>query len=436
MNFKKVAAGVLACTMSMTLFGCELVTVNKERDNAQVVISVGDRSYTKEVVSGMANSLLSMYGIDNANSGTYDEYRMEIANSFASQKALQYYAVQNGYMDKLTDEDNKEIEESFEESKKHYDEEIYDKVKSDLGYTDKDGAPEFDERAQARVEKKVAEERKAYLISMGATSLEDYKNDLTEQKAVDYYTEHLESTVSVSDDEVKAEYDSMLLEQKNTYDSDPGAYIEGAGSDETVVYVPEGLRRVKHVLIKIDQESSDKISALEKEIAALEDGEEKTNKQSELDILKKDAFGKIEEKANNVLNQARGGADFDSLIEKYGEDEGTAANPEGYLMHADVNDKYETNFQFEGMALEKVGDISGLVETTYGYHILMYASDVQSGEVAFDTVREKIKEKALSSKKEKVVKEKTTEIFDGYKADGTVKIYSDRMKTASVPGKD
>ncbi len=171
-------------------------------------------------------------------------------------------------------------------------------------------------------------------------------------------------------------------------------------------------------------------------VHVLKEAQEKTNKQSELDILKKDAYGKIQQKANEALNQAKSGEDFDQLISKYGEDEGAKTNTEGYLMHASVTDKYVENFQTAGMALEKVGDISELVETEYGYHIMLYASDVQGGQIAFDKVKDKVKEEALEEKRTKAVSDKTTEILDNYKADGTVKLYLDRLKTASVPGKN
>ena len=35
------------------------------------------------------------------------------------------------------------------------------------------------------------------------------------------------------------------------------------------------------------------------------------------------------------------------------------------------------------MALENVGDTSGLVKTSFGYHILKYAQDIQSGAVEY-----------------------------------------------------
>ncbi|MBQ9625242.1 MAG: hypothetical protein IJR47_03955, partial [Clostridia bacterium] len=175
MNFKKIAAGILACTMSVSLFGCELVSVNKERDNAQIVLTVGDKSYSKEMVRGLSTSALEMYGVENPEDKAYDEYRETVAESFAKQKAMQHYVIANGYGDKLTEEDEKEINENYEAAVKHYNEEILEEVKTSLGYTGEEGAPEIDEEAQAKIDKKVAEEQKAYLMQLGVTSIEEYK---------------------------------------------------------------------------------------------------------------------------------------------------------------------------------------------------------------------------------------------------------------------
>lgn len=436
MKLKKAAICLIVLTICMGLFGCELVSVNTERDNAQAIVVVGDKTYTKALVNGMINSQFSLYGIEDFASSQYDQYRTSMGEQFATQKAVQYYAVQNGYRDKLTEDDYKEIEESMKEITEYYNTEIEQEVKEDLGYTDEEGAPEYDDAAKEVVAKRVSKRQEEYLLTMGTTSLDEYKEELINQAAADAYLKTIEDAVTVSDEEIKSKYDSLVSEQKTSYDADPSAYTDDVeGGEKTVVYTPAGFRRIKHVLVKIDDETAEKIKALESEIEALEDGEEKTNKQSELDILSTDAFGKIEAKAREVETKAKAGTNFDSLIKDYGEDEGTAQNPDGYLLHDKITDKYEAEFQDAGMNLAKVGDISGLVKTGYGYHVLQYASDVESKTEDFETVKEAIKADLLESKQEKAVEEKQTSILDNYKADGTVKVYLDRLKIASVPGK-
>jgi len=75
-------------------------------------------------------------------------------------------------------------------------------------------------------------------------------------------------------------------------------------------------------------------------------------------------------KANEVLAKVNAMTDiseFDALIEEYNEDPGMESNPNGYYFT-----KGEMVEPFEKAAYElEEGKTSGLVETTYGYHILL-----------------------------------------------------------------
>ncbi len=93
------------------------------------------------------------------------------------------------------------------------------------------------------------------------------------------------------------------------------------------------------------------------------------------DDIEKDENGNVVEsakaetlaKANEVLEKVNAGEDFDALIEKYGEDPGTASYPDGYVF---TKGQMVEAFETTSYALEE-GEISGLVETPFGYHIIM-----------------------------------------------------------------
>lgn len=71
-------------------------------------------------------------------------------------------------------------------------------------------------------------------------------------------------------------------------------------------------------------------------------------------------------KAEKVLQKAKAGEDFDKLIAEYNEDPGMEMSPDGYTFTLN-----EMVPEFEESAFSlKVGEISGLVETVYGYHII------------------------------------------------------------------
>ncbi len=70
--------------------------------------------------------------------------------------------------------------------------------------------------------------------------------------------------------------------------------------------------------------------------------------------------------AEETLAKIKKGEDFDKLMTELGEDPGAKAQPEGYLFT-----KGEMVDEFEKAAFAlKVGEVSGIVESAYGYHII------------------------------------------------------------------
>ena len=76
--------------------------------------------------------------------------------------------------------------------------------------------------------------------------------------------------------------------------------------------------------------------------------------------------------ADDLLSQLRAAEDpialFDTLMQENSEDGGLATNPNGYIFNA--GDPLVGGFREATLALE-VGDISDVVETDYGYHIML-----------------------------------------------------------------
>lgn len=78
------------------------------------------------------------------------------------------------------------------------------------------------------------------------------------------------------------------------------------------------------------------------------------------------AVAEAEQKAKDTLEQLRGGADFDTLMNELSEDPGLATNPNGYIFGRDMMDP-----PFEEAAYALVpGEISDIVKGASGFHIL------------------------------------------------------------------
>ena len=232
--------------------------------------------------------------------------------------------------------------------------------------------------------------------------------------------------VEVTDEQVQEEFDKRVATQKESYDANPAAYVTAENNGTTNYYAPEGYRGVKNLLIRFSTEKQNEIQELntaitsasktlsdaqkqldtlngtdtaeydeeskasyEQEIAALNETiatAQATLDESnaKLETVTAEAYDEILATAQDVLARAQAGEDFDALLEEYGQDTGMKNEPNksrGYLVCEGLS-IYEQSFQDAAMALAKVGDVSvELVKTSYGYHILQYATDVTPGAV-------------------------------------------------------
>lgn len=83
--------------------------------------------------------------------------------------------------------------------------------------------------------------------------------------------------------------------------------------------------------------------------------------------------------AEEALNKAIAGEDFDSLIEQYNDDPGMTTNPDGYIF---TTGEMVQEFEDAAFALAENTIGTELVETSYGYHI------IQRLPIDYDAVRE------------------------------------------------
>ena len=96
----------------------------------------------------------------------------------------------------------------------------------------------------------------------------------------------------------------------------------------------------------------------------------------------------IEKTAADVLNQIRAGANFGDLAKKYSEDTTAQAGGElGWLVHG------QTVPEFDSTAFSlKPGEVSGLVKTVYGIHILKVEDKQVAHLQSFDEVKDSIRD--------------------------------------------
>ncbi len=194
--------------------------------------------------------------------------------------------------------------------------------------------------------------------------------------------------LTVTDEELLELFNQKVEADKITY-SDLSAYEYYTSQGEPAFYIPEGLRMVRHVLISFEDDLVAQIQELRS-----------AGNEEEADELVNTSLAEIYDEAMDVLNQLNDESiTFDDAILEYNDDPGMNSYPEGYQMYLGTS-RFVQEFTDGGMALENIGDISDLVGTDFGYHILEYTSDVESGPVDFETVKASLLPEASEIKKE------------------------------------
>ena len=443
---KGIALIAMLLAAALMLSGCNLIGYDAELDGAQAVAKVGDTEITKAEWADYRDYLVEYeqqymqqyYGftlpVDEASMASYGELALEqLIESVVVEDKME----ELGYLE-LTEEENAEVEEYATSMT-----DLYKMLIRYQNYPDLETVEEEQERLAAEAAEATPSEPQETVATITDAMLDEMlTNDLntigythdyfvrtqTMSKQSEKLKAYTYEGVTVTDAQVKDEFDSRVASQKESYDANPAsyAYAEQNGSD--LYYMPAGYRGVKNLLIQLSDEKQDEIkqlnsdltaaknllssgnddleelkaqdtaeldeealaayneqiAALEEQVASAQTTIDET--QAKIDETTEAAFAEILPTAQEVLAKAQAGEDFDALIETYGEDTGMTAEPNksrGYLV-CDGLSIYEQSFQDAAMALENVGDVSAeLVKTSYGYHILQYASELAGGEVEY-----------------------------------------------------
>jgi peptidyl-prolyl cis-trans isomerase C len=137
---------------------------------------------------------------------------------------------------------------------------------------------------------------------------------------------------------------------------------------------------------------------------------------------------KTEDEAKQVLARVQKGEDFVELAKRYSIDPNakTSGGEIGFHPRGSLVPEYEA----QALKLKKVGQVSGIVKTQFGYHIIRLEGVKPPTYVAFDEVKEFIKQK--------IGQEKQKELFEKYvqdlKKSAKITIDEQLLKTEEKPG--
>lgn len=378
---KKISCILILCSVALLLgtVGCSTAP--------RVVATVNGVEISGEEYQRALNGFLSGYGLTEETMATTMgleetvDYKNSVIDEMVLQELMLQYAADSG-LDTLSAEDQEDIEEKVTSYLKGLRESFAADVETE-------GTLQGDAAAHE------AEQRYDEYIRTYSYTEENLSEQFRRQLILDRVYEDVMAGCTVSDAEVQAYYDDEVAAQKDAEKEDPDdlyqTYIKEIEGSGTPVYVPaeasKKARYVKHILLQIPSDVSAEIS--EKEASGDDAGAEE---------LRGAAMKELRSQANAILQEARKGANFDSLIEKYNEDPGVLYNPDGYLVYDGA--AFDKDFLEAAMALKNVGDITPQpVESASGYHVIQFAAVPTAGAVPFADVKEEIAASLNESKR-------------------------------------
>ena len=169
---------------------------------------------------------------------------------------------------------------------------------------------------------------------------------------------------------------------------------------ETPAAGPSALATVSDLTANFAQEVSAEAQDLAQQLATAQ--AEVAFFEGQLADAQEAGWANLKETAESIHAQLSQGADFEAMIDAYNEDpgmdEGSTARENGGYAVCEGYTSFDEDFLNAAMALDQVGDISNLVRSQFGIHILRYAADVPQGPVALETVQEGLESSLLSEK--------------------------------------
>lgn len=337
----------------------------------------------KSEIQDEYDQMLSQYVAYYAQYGySVDEYDTELQASVAQETVqtklstaiVRHYAAQNGY--ELTEEKKTELAAQVKTALDNT-REYLESYLSAYGFTG--------DELNAAVEEQMAQAGYTEETLMDSAELNDVLNFLYERATAD---------VTVTEDEVKAAFDEKVAKQKESYAS-VDSFINDYVNESEILYTPENVRLMECIFVASVEGEATEDEATADEATADEATVSEATAGEAADIASLTGYAK----AKAIAAAIAGGADFEESMKAYNEDSSTEEQMlRGYPV-AENSTTYGDEFTAGAMALEHVGDVSDVIVTDYGYFILRYAKDLESGEADFEARKETETEETLTNKK-------------------------------------
>lgn len=194
-------------------------------------------------------------------------------------------------------------------------------------------------------------------------------------------------------------FDEYVEKVKTLYEENTSQYEQGGF---TSVWLPEGSRLIKHILLGFDETVTDEIML-----------KRKNGDDTAADKLREEKAAELQSKVDEVQKKLDDGEEFKKIMLEYSSDAaGSSMYPDGYTV-IPKGTRYMAEFQEAAFVPEKKGDRTVCV-TDYGVHIMIYADDAK--------VSDEVRTGYIDEIFEQQMQVRFTEKMDEWKAEYNFKI--------------
>ena len=428
MKFRKIFQALTAVLLTAgVLSGCKVRFGTTPQDSDIVAKPTSNASSDMEITyrefDQQYKYFLNQYGIkddtDPEFADTCTEQRSSIINSLILNKIYLKKAAELNVAE-LSETERAQVREdldkTFEEQAKYYGQKALeaessggDPSGSDMSDTTGMSSETSSESSSGSSSEPASAPTDAEILARGYAKVEKMLAEcgITRDDLLKWNEDYIvmtkvmdEIVKDITEDDAKKRAEEIIATLKDMYESDDRYYYFQAGYDR--LWVPEGSRRIKHVLLGFGDETVTRITALRND-----------SKDEEADALRTEKAADFSEKIAEVERLLDDNIDFNVILLNYSADANSSSlYPDGYLVTKD-DDRYVKEFTEAAFAMENVGDRT-LCTSDYGVHIMIYASDAQPDEESVkdftDAVLNKLKQDEVDKLTEEWLAEYNYEI--------------------------
>lgn len=343
-NKKLFALAAVILAVMFAFAGCA-------KQQKTVLAKVGQGDAMREVtLANLTNyynnyaAYASYYGIDVSTEEARQSLVDQLFESLVQNAVMESKAVSSGIT--LTDAEKAEVKAAADAD--------YEKFYQDfVNYAKQQGANDVEVQANKLLTDTLVQN------GMTVNSVKaEYLQSETDSKLVEKMQQKVFEENTPSAEELEKAYNDEVASQQEAIEANgTSAYfmqelLADYGYANRPLVIPEGLFRVRHILVND------------------ETVEGKTG----------------EELAKEIKAQIDEGADFEELLKQYNQDTGEDGYPEGYVVGEGAN--FVEPFLNAALALENEGDVSAPVQSDYGWHIIKRMANVEARTIPYEEIKE------------------------------------------------